>query len=302
MNEAHALRKPVIRQHLILLERLPCHVVVLVPWAGLLVVVPPAADRLLLYPANPGPDAELDRPPLRWRLPDVPAPAVVNPTALRAPKAVPEGPYTLGRLKAGGGGRYLVYEYQHALRVLDVTEGRVVARVPGGNAFAAGMSKLVVAGLFGPDFTMALRRYDLATGKLEASAPVRGSPTAVAMGSASAGPVVLLGLQEVAFYDLATLQRMHPPGEPVKWDLGPQRLAASADGRAFAAERSPVADPPGPVVITLEPDRIRVVNRGGPKWLSSLAVAPDARHVFLGGVVVVGSDLRKAADVVSSPE
>jgi hypothetical protein len=271
----------------------------LFPWSGVLAVVPQAADRLVIYPVNLGPAADIDRPPLRWRLPDVPPAPVIKPTVLREQKTINLGTYNFFRA-ATGGSRYLVCVRENDwLRIIDVVEGKVVGGIPGSSAFAVGMSKLVVVGGFSPS---TLDRYDLATGKREASVPILEHPLGMAMGSASEGPLAVVGRDGITFYDLATLQPLQQPGEAGKWNLDSQHLAASADGRTFVAQRWADEAGTGPVVITLEKDRVRYVTRAGPRFLSSVAASPDGRHVFLDGVGVVGGDLQAVADVAYSPK
>jgi hypothetical protein len=104
-------------------------------------------------------------------------------------------PSTIEDVAVGGGGRYLVLSMpkDRKLAVFDICEGKVAHYVSVGAdnvKFTAGMSKLLVAL---PDQNQ-LRRYDLATGKLEASgaSPVKGKVGGLFMGSSATVPMLIL--------------------------------------------------------------------------------------------------------------
>ena len=94
---------------------------------------------------------------------------------------------------AGGGGRFLVFHLDslQKLAVMDVFAARIAGYVPvtGKCLFAAGATKLLV---IYPE-KLIMQRFDLESQKLEATRPLpgEGSVGAVAMGSASHGPVLL---------------------------------------------------------------------------------------------------------------
>jgi S1-C subfamily serine protease len=148
----------------------------------------------------------------------------------------------------GGGGRYLVVAMPRLRRlaVFDVTNPRAVKFIDLGEKgpflIAAGADKLLVVY---PD-TKVLERYRLTTLQKEASItlPVEGDkPHAVAMGSASHGPLLVVGerpplIGTTLFVDVP---RMRPLPLELKGNnaafTGAGTVAlASADGRVFAVD------------------------------------------------------------------
>lgn len=173
-----------------------------------------------------------------------PARADVRPPALDKDRAEVALPAPVADVAAGGAGRYLILHLpqQRKLAVFDANEARVVKYLPAAAdnvKFAAGMDKLVVVR---PD-NGAVERWSLTTFEREATATLRMDvpAIAVAMGSASNGPLVVSGvdfprLGETAFFDVLAMKRIdmsfHPHGF---FDTSPNVfLRASADGRTFA--------------------------------------------------------------------
>jgi hypothetical protein len=142
---------------------------------------------------------------------------------------------------AGAGGRFLIFRIksQHKLAVVDVCSGKVAGQLKLGEddaLFAASGAKLIVI----QPKKMTVQRYSLDTLKLETTSQlsIKQPVTAAAMGSASAGPLLLFAGNDVDarpyFLDLVTLKPL-----PIKIDnLTPTRdsrpvMRASADGHVF---------------------------------------------------------------------
>jgi hypothetical protein len=97
---------------------------------------------------------------------------------------------TVNDVCVGGGGRFLILHLatERKLGVFDAAEGKIVKYLPAaedGIKFAAGMDKLIV---YLPTGNI-LQRWSLATFEREVAVP--GGVSALAMGSASPGPLVL---------------------------------------------------------------------------------------------------------------
>lgn len=169
------------------------------------------------------------------------------------PLAVPDRTLALGgpigHVVVGGAGRLLILHQPMSkkLAVFDARQGRIVAEILVAEdrpLFAAGRDHLIV---YRPQANQ-LQRYSLPDGKLEASAasPIAGEIKALAMGSASAGPLVAfvppskLAATGLSLIDPATLALSKDTIEPVVGQrLRPQlqndvlNLALSADGRTL---------------------------------------------------------------------
>jgi hypothetical protein len=165
------------------------------------------------------------------------------------PSGLPEGtdalalPAPFDQVAVGGGGRYLVAQLRSMkkLAVIDLVERKIGGYLDAPAEelyFAAGAEKLVLVA----PLLKQIHRYDLATRKWELTAPLTNVKpiTAVSMGSASSGPI-LIGSgddegDELRFHLLGTLQarRMTVSGTRyVRFKEG-VRVAASADGRTFS--------------------------------------------------------------------
>jgi hypothetical protein len=99
----------------------------------------------------------------------------------------------------GGGGRYLILHLPRLrqLAVFDVNQAKIVKalRAPEGDLkFVAGLDQLVVAS----SSSRTLQRWNLTTMELERTAPYpfKGDILALSLGSASHGPLFLLGKEE----------------------------------------------------------------------------------------------------------
>jgi predicted Zn finger-like uncharacterized protein len=115
----------------------------------------------------------------------------IKPTPFSADRMTISLPGPADDVRVGGGGRYLILHLpkQYQLAIFDSQEGRIVKTVPIDAArFAAGLDKLFIAL---PDGS-AIQRWSLTNFELETSVPQPARIKALAMGSASAGPLVAL--------------------------------------------------------------------------------------------------------------
>jgi hypothetical protein len=163
--------------------------------------------------------------------------------------AAPEGaemlrlPARYDRVARGGGGRYLLTELKtmRKLAVIDLVKRSVAGYLdlPADDVlFAAGAQKIVIAV---PSLRQ-IQRYDLLSRQWELTAPLTSTKpiTAVAMGAASHGPVLIGSGDEqgdqLVLRHLDTLQvrKMTVDGtRHVRFNEG-VRVMASADGTVFA--------------------------------------------------------------------
>ena len=156
-----------------------------------------------------------------------------------------------------GGGRYLVFHLakQRKLAIFDVTKAKIIEYLPMGGddlLIAGGMHHLVVVSR---DHKM-IQRWDLKTFKkgLTLALDEPGQIDQLAMGYASAGPVMLNTRTGLRFYDPQTLKRVSYSEPDNLWGSHPQYPAiirASADGMAFTAW-VPRISPNGIRLLTLE--------------------------------------------------
>src|SRR5262245_38722700 len=173
----------------------------------------------------------------------------IQPLELATPFIEVAIPGQLRDVCVGGGGRFLILHCQTArkLAIFDLSALKVVKALPLGSdnvLFAAGADKLLVVY---PDEKL-IERWNLLTLKIETEAPleVRQKPTAAAMGSATAGPLVLGGPQAqnnaskmaLMFVDVETLKEVMI--EKATGDFGvtfgtAAHLRASADGRLLGS-------------------------------------------------------------------
>jgi hypothetical protein len=202
---------------------------------------PPVVAQRPRVPAEKGP---VIRGPVNF---PPPVPAVVKPPDLEQEKVVRTLPAPLDEVAVGGGGRYLILRLPRLrqLAVFDVNEAKVVKflPIPGDDVkFAAGMDKLVVI----EPTSYRIHRWSLTTFEREATASLsmKVPPIAVAMGSASSGPLVISGvnyplLGETVFFDVHRMARIEIPNPHDFFRTSPSVfLRASADGRVFACQET----------------------------------------------------------------
>jgi hypothetical protein len=231
--------------------------------------------------------------------PKEPGPVAKDPGdgAVKAPrldqdKVVKMLPAAADDVVVGGAGRYVILRLPtlRKLAVFDVSTANVAGFVPvaaGDAKVAAGLDKLVVAAADGK-----LERWDLKTLRKEADAPLPGggTVTALSMGSASEGPVLVFtktgaGPGSATFLDLMTLgpapYRLAPGGR-----IPPDAVfvRASADGSAFGM-RQGVGGEPHQVALALLQGKQAVVRTAGDLASSVLVPGPDGRRVYTGTAV-----------------
>jgi hypothetical protein len=128
-----------------------------------------------------------------------PAKLALKPAALEGDKVTRALPATMDDLVVGGGGRYLFFSLPSLKKVgmFDVNEGKVVHYFPAAEGelkITAGLTKLVMA----YPTTKVIERWDFLTRKKELTTELLdvGSPRMVLMGSASQGPVLVVGANQ----------------------------------------------------------------------------------------------------------
>jgi hypothetical protein len=237
-----------------------------------------------------------------------PAAVAILPALLEKETVVRNLPAPVSDVAVGGGGRYLflLTPRINALQVFDFTDARIVKaiRVPDATVkFAAGMDKLLIA----HPASRTIQRWNLTTFEREQSAVLGGKGTiyTLAMGSASAGPMFVGGVEGpgdtframITFLDVALLKPL-----PIKIKDrhgagfgGPLPVRASADGRVFGMWGQG-GSPQQIQLVILEGGAARVVYSGASP--GAVVPAPDGQVIFTsrGGLftpevkLVEGSD------------
>lgn len=153
---------------------------------------------------------------------------------------------------------------------------------------AAGMTKLVA---YLPGVGL-LQRFDLLTGQREASKKYDvAGVKALAIGSASGGPVAVAAADGGRFVDLDTLTEMKLPEDEAPPDPlgrvappGPSRLPfqgeqlwAAANGRLFVGSGGFNGS-----AVALEGNQLKVIQAHGEQWMYARP-SPDGKYVFRGG-------------------
>ncbi|HZY83323.1 MAG TPA: hypothetical protein VFE78_00720, partial [Gemmataceae bacterium] len=255
---------------------------------------PLAAD----VPPGPAPPEKEPVPPPEVKPPAPPKPMlppvrpfpVVRPPHLSADKVVTMLPAPAADVAVGGGGRYLLLHLpkDRKIAVFDVSQAKITGHVPltsDNVRFAAGRDKLIVA-LADENV---LQRWDLATLRREAAAPlpVRDKLSAVALGSASDGPLLVASCQgvsrsELFFMDVATLAKL-PIRRTGAGHVHVQErdgVRASADGRVFGIWRAHTS-PQGIQTLVLEGSEARgyyIHNTAG-----HVLPGPDGKVIYTAG-------------------
>jgi hypothetical protein len=224
-------------------------------------------------PDRPAPIEPVRQPPV--------SPMKGQPLQLAQEQQEQRLPGAIADVAVGGAGRFLILHLpeQHQLAIFDAREARVVKYLPVGSEqiqFAAGLSKLIVVL---PDQNL-VQRWDLGTFERETILPlsVKGPIRSIALGSASAGPVLVCG-GEAVFLDLVTLKPVS-----VTWDKKPQRglsgdfLHASADGTVFGMRNRVGSEPHTvtTVVLTGHHALTYTASISG----SLLLPGPDGRFIY----------------------
>ena len=254
---------------------------------------PSNRDAPLTLPSPPAAGGEG-----RVRGPEPAGPIEIKPAPLKNNKEELVLPSKFTDVCVGGGGRYLFLHLsgEHKLAVFDVNEAKVTHHIPLADAdvgFAAGLNKLMIV-LRGNNM---IQRWDLTTFKRETEAPlpINGVVKAIAIGSASDGPLLVHwseGTEELAraftsFLDIHTLKLL----ETSVWQ-GHYRDAlhyrASADGQTFGFWNSSSTG-----------DRGDIIMMGGlakkQEWhseASHVVPGPDGKVLFTSNGVF-SSDLKE---------
>ncbi len=271
---------------------------------------PPGAGGAPPGPINP---IVPGRPkPPAWAPLQIPLPAALalTPAKITGITATVKLPAVTDGACVGGGGRFLIFHLPSArqLAVFDVCEAKVAATIPAPkNAlFTAGMNTLVVV----DGDANTIDRWSLATftkkssGELPVAAGLH--PVAVAMGSASDGPLMVKAvdfprLAERFLFDVTTMTEVKG-SRTNAGALAPRPgdvLRASADGRTFTHCREDgkaavivVTDTgyhesalPGAEAATLPGgDGQAVYAPGAIAGRTGVAVAPSGEGVYLPAV------------------
>jgi hypothetical protein len=223
----------------------------------------PAAVPVPPVPAPPPaqqPDLP-EPPPERPTLPPLWPSPVIRPPPLSANRVVQTLSSAVADMVVGGGGRYLVLHLprERKLAVFDVSTAKMAGSVPLAAdhiLFTAGRDKLIVVLA---DNNL-VQRWDLATLRREATAPlpVRDKVSAVALGSASDGPLLVASAQgvsrsELFFMDVTTLRKLpiEKTGQGHIHIMEGDGVRASADGRVFAIWRN-YSNPQGIQALVLQ--------------------------------------------------
>ena len=251
--------------------------------------VPPAPNK----PADPvkPPEKPPEPPPQPKPVlpPTRPSPAI-PPAKLSADKVTVTLSSNIADVTEGGGGRYLLLHLprERKIAVFDVSAAKVIGHVPLAEdniRFTAGRHKLIVV-LADKNV---IQRWDLTTFQREAEAPlpVRDKVTAVVMGSASDGPLLVSSAQgaarsELFFMDVATLQKL-PIERTGQGHIHIQEndgVRASADGRVFGIWRNQVI-PQGIQTLVLQGREAKGYyehNTAG-----QLLPGPDGNEIYTAG-------------------
>jgi hypothetical protein len=211
-----------------------------------------------------------------------PAVGPITGPVLQGDRAVRPLPSAVSDVAVGGGGRFLVLYLAGArkLAVFDVSAARVVKYIPvedGDVRFAAGRDKLVVVQ---PAHDV-VQRWSLTTFERELALPLAtpGKVTALALGSASEGPLLVGTADRILFFDLGTLKRLDigaPEDQPVRLGAG-TRVRASADGRTFGLWRAG-AYPQGLETLVLVGRQLQVHSERGSA--GHVTPGPDGKTIF----------------------
>jgi hypothetical protein len=241
----------------------------------------PEGEAAVVQGPDPGPGvAEPVKPaPAKAgiRLPPTPArlPIKALPLTERKEYSLPD---LAERAIPAGGGRLLVLHFpkQRKVGVFDMNEHKIVRYINLAEdkpLLTAGMTKLVV---YLPSAKL-IQRFDLLTGEREAN-KVLDVPNvkAIAMGSASAGPLVISAQEGGRLFDLDTLTEMELPKDEPAPDRfgrepppGPKRLPfhgdkiwAAANGRMFVGHGGFDG-----AAITIEGNQIKTIRAHGDSWM-----------------------------------
>lgn len=238
---------------------------------------------------------------LDYTVPVLPDVIDIHPAALDEPTSVEFGA-KIEAVAVGGDGRFLVLNIPADGKVVifDCCQAKVRHELTFDENvhIAAGLMKLVVL-LPGSD---QLQRYDLFSGRREATREyaVADKVTGFAMGSASAGPILLTHQDSAALLDLQKLESVYSITRETRRDIpltGWSRCWASPTGSAFGMTRYDLS--PGGIQ-TLRLGNGRATHKSVHR--SALYVIPsrDGKYLFAGGHGALTSEGKETDDVVMS--
>jgi predicted Zn finger-like uncharacterized protein len=209
----------------------------------------------------------------------------IKPPTLDQEKTVRKLPSTATDLVVGGGGRFLLLNIpaQRQIAMFDANEGKIVHYFPAaedGAMIAAGMTKLVVVY---PGSNI-VQRWDLLTRKRDVSAQldVKGSPSAIAMGSASQGPLLVVvgdqSLSTATFHNLATFKSVpiDRDRQSSHYHWTPGYIRVSGTGNVFTSWGT--GSPSGLNTFVLNGTTARSYNQH--KSFGHLTPSPDGETIY----------------------
>jgi hypothetical protein len=191
-------------------------------------------------------------------------------------------------MQVGGAGRFVILHIPSTqeIAIVDLCEGSV-RTLPANDddvAFAAGLEKLVVA----RNIAKKIHRYDLFTLEEEKQVDLNVNIADMAMGSASEGPILVVGSEAVDWkkelvmmFDADTLKKL--PGDIPQSRMGIDRrllrLSVAARGGTFCVEprTTPfvfVAERPG-FVTKIPERRLESVNN-----VFDMRISPDGQSLY----------------------
>jgi hypothetical protein len=238
----------------------------------------------------------------------------IEPTKLKEDTATITLPGPIAHICVGGNGRFVIMHLpeQRQIAIFDTVEAKVVKYLPVAEDkvyIAAGMEKLMVV-LADKNI---VQRWELNTFSREVSAlaPLDrpGAIHSAAMGSASAGPLVLVARvgmggprlrSPVVFLDIQTMNQVSPDGADDRSPLlqfhpsYPPTLAVSSDGRVLGLW-TPGLSPSGLCMVTLLGRSIKAIREH--TSVGHILPSPDGRYVFTADGVFT-SELKR----VGKPE
>jgi hypothetical protein len=215
----------------------------------------------------------------------------IPPAEMKDPHVEVALPGQAREVCVGGGGRYLIFHVPTARRLVvfdtsSLTAARSVPLATDELLFAAGMDKLLVVYPTEKEIV----RYSLATLKPEADGPLETEqrPTFVAMGSATAGPLILAGVPGVdnpskmglTFLDIESFKKVKidkAEGEFQVTTTAAAHLRTAADGRTLGLWRSQLS-PSGVQIVRLDGNVVKGSYRGDPA--GEVIPAPDGQKVY----------------------
>lgn len=210
----------------------------------------------------------------------------LKPPAFEGDKLTRSLPAAVTDVVVGGAGRFLLFhlEKTQQIAVFDVNEARVVKYLSLPTAkvkIAAGLEKLVVL-LPGEK---KIQLWDLTTLKHESTTalPITQTPTGIAMGSASHGPLAIgcsgdpMG-GELVFVDIRSMKKLEYPGLRSQKITSESGLWCDPIGQTFALNGSR-----GGTVVVRQGSIVKTCSGARLSSIQTCAIpGPDGRTLFTG--------------------